>query len=148
LFSDPGFSLEMLCAEAIRSHLEAVPAEAAGWFSGVKDTIVGRAIALIHAQPGADWSVNRLAQGVAMSPSRFAARFTTALGDSPMAYVTKWRMNVAGRRLAGTQQGMARIAAEVGYDSLAAFHRAFKKHVGVPPATWRAQQRSQRDVSR
>ncbi len=134
--------LEVLCAEAIRAHLEATPPDVGGWFSGLKDPIVGRAIALIHAQPGADWSVNRLAQGVAMSPSRFAARFTNALGDSPMAYVAKWRMNVAGRLLTNPQKSVAQIAAEVGYDSLAAFHRAFKKHVGVPPAAWRAQRLS------
>ena len=96
---------------------------------------------MIHSQPGESWSVERLAQGVVMSPSRFAARFAAALGESPMAYVAKWRMNVAGRLLDGTQRGTSEIAAEVGYESLAAFNRAFKRHVGVPPAAWRARER-------
>ncbi|MBI3651601.1 MAG: AraC family transcriptional regulator [Acidobacteria bacterium] len=134
--------LEALCAEAIRSHIETLPREAAGWLSGIKDPIVGRAIAMIHAQPGDEWSVNRLAQGVAMSPSRFAARFTAALGDSPMVYVAKWRMKIACQLLYGTQQGVAQIAAEVGYENQAAFNRAFKKLVGLPPAAWRASKHS------
>lgn len=131
--------LEVLCAEAIRAHIEATPR--AGWLRAIKDPVVGRAMAAIHACPGADWSVRRLAQGVTMSPSRFAARFAATLGESPMAYIAKWRMNVARRLLAGTQQGIAQIAANVGYANLAAFNRAFKKHVGVPPAAWRARER-------
>lgn len=129
--------LELLCAEAIRSHLATNNHPETGWFKGLKDPTVGRAIAMIHARPGENWSVDRLAQGVAMSPSRFAARFTGALGESPMAYVAKWRMNVAGRLLDGTQRGITDIAADVGYESLAAFNRAFKRHVGIPPAAWR-----------
>lgn len=129
--------LEALCAEAIRAHVEAIPRQEVGWLSGIKDPVVGRAVAAIHAQPGEDWSVTRLAQGVAMSPSRFAARFTATLGNSPMVYVAQWRMNVACRLLAGTQQGIGQIAATVGYESPAAFNRAFKKHVGIPPAAWR-----------
>lgn len=131
--------LEVLCAEAIRAYIEATPH--AGWLRAIKDPVVGRAITAIHTRPGEDWSVQRLAQGVAMSPSRFAARFAATLGESPMVYVAKWRMNVACRLLASTQQGVAQIAADVGYTNLAAFNRAFKKHVGVPPAAWRAQER-------
>lgn len=129
--------LEVLCAEAIRSHIEATPA--AGWLGAIKDPVVGRAMAGIHATPGEDWSVQRLAKSVALSPSRFAARFTATLGESPMAYVAKWRMNVACRLLSGSQQSVAQIAADVGYQNLPAFNRAFKKHVGLPPAAWRAQ---------
>ncbi len=134
--------LELLCAEAIRSHIETIHHKEVGWFTGLKDPTVGRAIAMIHARPGEHWSVRRLAQGVAMSPSRFAARFAAALGDSPMVYLTKWRMNVASRLLASTQRGVSVIAAEVGYESLAAFNRAFKRHVGVTPAAWRTRKRS------
>ena len=133
--------LELLCAEAVRSHIETIPQQAVGWLRGLRDPVVGRAITMIHSQPGESWSVERLAQGVVMSPSRFAARFAAALGESPMAYVAKWRMNVAGRLLDGTQRGTSDIAAEVGYESLAAFNRAFKRHVGVPPAAWRARER-------
>jgi AraC-like DNA-binding protein len=130
--------LEALCAEAIRAHVETTPRHEVSWVSGIKDPIVGRAVAAIHAQPGTDWSVTRLAQGVAMSPSRFAARFAATLGNSPMVYVAQWRMNVACRLLTGTHQGVDQIAAAVGYESPAAFNRAFKKHVGIPPAAWRA----------
>ena len=131
--------LEILCAEVLRAHLEN-STTGSGWFSGLKDPVVGRAISMIHSRPGEQWTVNRLAQGVAMSPSRFAARFTAALGDSPMAYVTKWRMNVAGRLLGESRQGVGEIAADVGYENVAAFTRAFKRHLGVPPATWRSGQ--------
>lgn len=129
--------LEVLCAEAVRSHFEKITHKEACWFNGIKDPIVGHAIKMIHSQPGESWSVGRLAQGVAMSPSRFAARFTAALGESPMAYVAKWRMNVASRLLNATQQGIGQIAANVGYENLAAFNRAFKRHTGMPPAAWR-----------
>ena len=132
--------LEALCAEAIRAHIATTPRHEASWISGIKDPIVGRAVAAIHAQPGADWSVTRLAQGVAMSPSRFAARFAATLGNSPMVYVAQWRMHVACRMLVGTRQGVDLIAAAVGYESPAAFNRAFKKLVGVPPAAWRTRE--------
>ena len=132
--------LEVLCAEAVKAHLEARPH--VGWLSAIKDPVIGRAIAAIHSRPGEDWSVQRLARGVTLSPSRFAARFADTLGDSPMAYVAKWRMNIACRLLAGTRQRIGQIAADVGYESPAAFNRAFKKRVGVPPAAWRLRERS------
>jgi AraC-like DNA-binding protein len=134
--------LEVLCAEAVRAHIETVPYQEAGWFQGIKDPVVGRALAAIHEHPGKDWSVQQLARIVAMSPSRFAARFAESLGDSPMAYVTKWRMNVACRQLVTSRQGIDQIAASVGYESQAAFNRAFKKHVGLPPAAWRTRERA------
>jgi len=132
--------LEVLCAEAIRAHIEAMPHGDPGWFRGIKDPIVGRAIAAFHLRPGEDWSVGRLADAVAMSPSRFAARFSESLGESPMTYVTKWRMNVACRQLTTTQRRVDQIAADVGYESHAAFSRAFKKYVGTSPAAWRTRE--------
>jgi len=131
--------LELLCAEVLRAHLESGFPESR-WLSGLKDPVVGKAISMIHSEPGECWSVDRLAKGVAMSPSRFAARFTAALGDSPMAYVTKWRMNLAGRLLGESRLGVSEIAADVGYENVAAFSRAFKRHLGVPPAAWRSRQ--------
>lgn len=133
--------LEVLCAEAVRAHIEKTPNREANWFGAIKDPVVGRAISAVHLHPGQDWSVRGLAKEVAMSPSRFAARFTESLGMSPMVYVTRWRMNVACRHLSTTKQGVDQVAASVGYESLAAFNRAFKKHLGLPPAAWRAQQR-------
>lgn len=129
--------LEIVCAEALRSRQNTV-AETTGWLSGLRDPVVGRAIVMIHADPGAKWSVARLAQGVAMSPSRFSARFTATLGISPMAYVARWRMNIACRRLQGTQQSINEIAFSLGYENLSAFSRSFKRHTGSTPATWRS----------
>lgn len=129
--------LEVLFAEAVRAHIETAPKQKLGWFRGLKDPIVGRALVAIHAKPEEDWSVNKLADKVSMSPSRFAARFSQAMGDSPMSYVAKWRMNVACRKLATSRTAIEKIADEVGYESHAAFNRAFKKLVGLPPAAWR-----------
>ena len=130
--------LEILCAEAIRVHVAGLPKESTGWLSALKDPIVGRAIEIIHSQPGFNWSVKSLANEVTISPSRFAARFSSTLGESPMIYVTKWRMFVASRLLEGKQLTIDQIASDVGYESLPAFSRAFKRHVGLPPAAWRA----------
>jgi len=132
--------LEVLCAEAVRAHIEVTPQQEVGWFKGIKDPVVGRAIKAIHLNPAEDWSVQRLAGKVSMSPSRFAARFSESLGESPMVYVAKWRMNVACRKLAASRIGVDQVAADVGYESVAAFNRAFKKHVGLPPAAWRTHQ--------
>ncbi len=129
--------LEVLCAETLRAQAESGSRQDAGWFRALKDPVVGKAIAAIHARPGEDWSVPRLAKEVAMSPSRFAARFSDCLGDSPMAYVARWRMSIACRRLSSTRIGIDRVAGDLGYESVAAFNRAFKKLVGMPPAAWR-----------
>jgi AraC-like DNA-binding protein len=133
--------LEVLCAEAIRAHIEAVPRQETSWLRGIKDPVVGRAIAAMHAYPGEAWTVLKLAERVAMSPSRFAARFAETVGDSPMAYLSKWRMNLACRDLANTQHSIDQIATKVGYESLAAFSRAFKKNIGMSPAAWRVCER-------
>jgi len=136
--------LELLCAEALRARFEMWPEQSQGWFAALKDPVVGRAIALIHAQPETGWSVPLLARHVAMSPSRFAARFVSVLGDSPMAYVTKWRMSLAGRLLAHTRQGVDEISERVGYANAAAFARAFKRHLGASPVAWRLQKQATR----
>lgn len=130
--------LELLCLEAIRAHVESEGSAQPGWFSGLNDPVVGKAMSMIHAKPGDNWSVNLLAKNVAVSPSRFAARFSKAIGESPMAYLSKWRMNVAGRLLKETRISIGEIASEVGYENVPAFTRSFKKHLGVPPAAWRA----------
>lgn len=132
--------LEILCAEAVRAHIESTPQHSVGWFRGIKDPVIGRAIKAVHLNPAENWSISRLASEVSMSPSRFAARFSESIGVSPMVYVAKWRMNLACRKLTASRTGVDQIATDVGYESVAAFNRAFKKHVGLPPAAWRSHQ--------
>lgn len=130
--------LEILCAEAVRAHVDSLPSQSTGWLSALKDPVIGRAIEIIHAHPGYKWSVKNLADQVTISPSRFSARFSETLGESPMMYITKWRMYTASQMLNGNQLSIDQIASQVGYESIAAFSRAFKRHIGLPPATWRA----------
>lgn len=129
--------VEIFCAEAIRAHAAQAVGARPGWFRGLADPKIGRVLALIHARPGARWSVASLAAAVALSPSRFAARFRESTGCSALAYVARWRMNVACRLLADGDPILA-VASRVGYDSVPAFARAFKSLVGTPPGEWRA----------
>ena len=131
--------LELLCAEAIRSYVDELLPKTVGWLSGLKDPIVGQAIEVIHSQLDYHWTVKKLAAHVMLSPSRFAARFSLALGESPMVYVTKQRMSAASIMLEDKEKTIEQIANCVGYENLAAFSRAFKRYVGLPPATWRSQ---------
>lgn len=131
-----GRLLEVLCADAIRRHAYDSPL-ATGWLSALRDAVVSKSMTLIHQQPGKAWSVEGLAQAVALSPSRFAARFTATVGLSPMAYVTAWRMQQAIRLLAEGQLTPSRVANQVGYDSAAAFSRAFRRHIGDSPSAVR-----------
>lgn len=130
--------LEILCAEIIRAHIDSLPEQATGWLGALKDPLIGRTIEAIHSAPEVNWSVNELASKVAMSPSRFAARFVAIVGESPMIYVTKWRMYIASRCLKETGQNIEQIANDVGYESMASFSRAFKRHMGVSPGIWRS----------
>ncbi|MCU7833668.1 MAG: AraC family transcriptional regulator [gamma proteobacterium symbiont of Taylorina sp.] len=129
--------LEILCAEIIRAHKETLSEQATGWLSALKDPIIGKAIEAIHLEPKFDWTVKKLASRVSMSPSRFAARFVSCVGDSPMIYITKWRMFIACRELKNDQANINDIANNMGYESLASFSRAFKRHIGVSPGIWR-----------
>lgn len=129
--------LEVLCAEAIRTYQQTRGDTAAGWFCGLADPKISEAVRHVHSRPGADWTVHALAERVALSPSRFAARFRETMGESVMGYVARWRANVACRLLRETDLSMDDVAARVGYDSVPAFSRAFKAQVGLPPAKWR-----------
>jgi len=128
--------LDIVCAETIRAHIE-TSHDLAGWFRGLKDPVIGRVIAAMHRAPGAQWSIPRLAREVSLSPSRFGARFSSSVGESPMSYLTRWRMNIACRRLATLDEGIEDIATAVGYESVPAFTRAFKRMVGLAPGQFR-----------
>ncbi len=133
--------LEILCAETIRAYVDSLPEQATGWLSALKDPIIGRTIEAIHLNPKFNWTVKALAQTVAMSPSRFAARFVATVGEPPMNYVTKWRMYTAGKELKSKRSdSIDQIAHDVGYKSMASFSRAFKRHMGLSPAAWRSAQ--------
>jgi AraC-like DNA-binding protein len=129
---------ELLFVEVVRQHLAGLPAEQRGWLAGLRDPVVGRALALLHERPGADWTLDTLARGAGLSRSALAQRFTHFVGDSPMQYLTRWRMQAAARLLADGQTKVSSVALRVGYESEAAFSRAFKKATGVAPAAWRS----------
>lgn len=133
--------LEIFFAETVQDIRKTEAQRTPGWFRALEDTRIAPALSALHRDPGAAWTVEALAAGVAMSPSRFAARFREATGQSLMAYVSRWRMVVACRLLAATVRGLSDIATEVGYTDVAAFSRAFKAIVGASPAKWRAEKR-------
>jgi AraC-like DNA-binding protein len=129
---------ELMFVEIVRHHVETLPDGSRGWLAGLRDRHVGRALNLLHERPTAQWTLDRLARDVGLSRSSFADRFTAFVGVPPMQYLQRWRMQIAASRLAEGTAGIATIAAEIGYDSEAAFSRAFKKIVGMPPARWRS----------
>jgi AraC-like DNA-binding protein len=127
---------ELMFVEALRRYIEMLPAAQTGWLAGVRDPVIGQALAAIHGDAAASWTVERLARLVGVSRSVFAERFVEMVGEPPMQYVALWRMQLASRLLVEGGQ-VAAVAAAVGYESEAAFSRAFKKLVGQAPATWR-----------
>ena len=128
---------ELMFVDVIRRYLETLPSERLDWLSGLRDPYIGRALTAIHRNPAQHWTLESLARKVAMSRSAFAEHFTRFVGMPPMQYLTSWRMQVAASQLLGTTDTVMAIANFVGYDSEAAFSRAFKKAVGVPPSEWR-----------
>jgi AraC-like DNA-binding protein len=127
---------ELMFVEAIRRYLETLPPAQTGWLAGLRDPIVGQALAALHGQPSESWTVDGLARLVGLSRSVFAERFTDMVGQPPMQYLALWRMQLASRLLVEGGQ-VAQVAGAVGYESEAAFSRAFKKLVGQAPAAWR-----------
>lgn len=128
---------ELMFVELLRRHLDAPQAAAGGWFAGLRDPAVGRALSLLHERPDAPWTLTSLARAVGVSRSVLAERFTRLVGCPPIAYLTRWRMQVAAERLAEPGAQVASVAAAVGYASEAAFSRTFKRVAGVSPAAWR-----------
>ena len=128
---------ELMFVQVIREYVEGLPQDARGWLSGLKDPHIGQALRLIHGQPAAEWTLEGLARAVGLSRTVFANRFSHYAGDPPMQYLARWRMQLAARLLESPGVSVAQAGAQVGYDSEAAFNRAFKKVVGLPPGTWR-----------
>lgn len=128
---------ELMFVEALRRYMEILPDAESGWLAGLRDPLVGRALALLHEAPQRRWTVDELAQAAATSRSRLAERFKDVLGEPPMQYLARWRMLLAGRRLREGRDSIATVAEAVGYDSPAAFQRGFARLMGMTPAQWR-----------
>ena len=131
---------EMMFVDAARRYLDSLPEDSVGWLAGLRDRYVGKALQLMHERPEHEWSVDDLAGGVGLSRSALHERFVQYLGQPPMQYLASWRIQVGARMLRESSRVVADIALEVGYDSEAAFARAFKRIVGMPPAAWRKAQ--------
>jgi AraC-like DNA-binding protein len=128
---------ELLFADAVRQYVETLPPAEGGWFAALRDPAIGRALALIHDRYAEDWTADGLAREAGMSRSTFAARFAELLADSPMRYCARWRMQIAANMLRDERHNICNVAYRVGFNSEAAFSRAFKREYGSPPAQWR-----------
>jgi AraC-like DNA-binding protein len=128
---------ELLFVEALRRYVEELPDEQTGWLAGLKDPFVSRALSLLHGRVTHHWTVDDLGHDVGLSRSALADRFTRLIGEPPMHYLARWRLQLAAHHLRTSDLPLARIAQQVGYESEPAFNRAFKRSFGVPPATWR-----------
>lgn len=128
---------ELLFVEAVRRHVDSLSAADTGWLAGLRDRFVGKALALMHDRPQYSWTIDELSAQIGISRSALAQRFTELVGQPPMQYLTRWRLTVAAQRLRRESTSLERIAEHLGYQSQAAFNRAFKREFGITPARWR-----------
>jgi len=128
---------DLMFVEALRRYAENLPPEGKGWLAGVRDAQVGRALALMHREPGRAWTVDELARKVALSRSALARRFASLVGESPIHYLARWRLALAAQGLRAGTEAIARISEVSGYESEAAFSRAFRREFGLSPTAWR-----------
>jgi AraC-like DNA-binding protein len=133
---------EVLFIETLRAYIAHLPAEQTGWLAGARDSEVGKTLALMHRNPAHPWTIASLAKEAGVSRSVLAERFRHYLNETPMGYLTRWRLQLGAQMLASTSYSVAQIASEVGYESEAAFNRAFKREFAVPPARYRSQSKS------
>ncbi|HUK25099.1 MAG TPA: AraC family transcriptional regulator [Terriglobales bacterium] len=139
---------EVLFVETLRTYITQLPPEQTGWLAGARDSEVGKILALMHRHPARPWTLASLAKEAGISRSVLAERFRHYLNEPPMAYLTRWRLQLGAQMLASTSYSVAQIADEVGYESEAAFNRAFKREFAAPPARFRAKLRSRSQASR
>ncbi len=128
---------EMLFVEVLRRYVDSLEPEQTGWLAGTRDPAIGRALSLIHEKPAESWTLERLSAEAGLSRSSLHERFVHFIGQPPMQYLTQWRMQAASRMLRETNAKLLEVALEVGYESEAAFSRAFKRAAGVSPGAWR-----------
>jgi AraC-like DNA-binding protein len=129
---------EALFVDTLRRYVAGLPEQQRGWLTGARDPIVGRSLGLMHRHIAHPWTIASLADEVGISRSALVERFTRYLSEPPMAYLTRWRLQLAARSLERTSRGVAEIAGDVGYESEAAFNRAFKREFGRPPGRYRS----------
>jgi AraC-like DNA-binding protein len=132
--------IDIIFVQAVRAWVEDQPHDQGGWLGALRDQQIGAALGLIHREPHRDWSVAELAREVAMSRSIFAARFNSLVGAPPLTYLTRWRLRQAARMLAEERLSVGETALRVGYESEAAFSKAFKREFGQPPMAYRRNQ--------
>jgi AraC-like DNA-binding protein len=130
---------EALFVDTLRRYIAGLPEEQTGWLAGTRDPIVGKSLGLLHSRIAHPWTIADLANEVGISRSSLVERFTRYLSEPPMTYLTRWRLQLAARSLERTSRGVAEIAADVGYESEAAFNRAFKRFFGQPPGRYRSE---------
>jgi AraC-like DNA-binding protein len=128
---------ELVLADCLSQYAETLPEDQTGWLAALRDPVLSRALVLLHAQPQSHWTVTDLARRAAVSRSVLAERFAKKLGMTPMRYLAQWRLQLASELLRTSALGVAALAARVGYESEAAFSRAFKRELGMSPAAWR-----------
>ena len=132
---------ELMFVEVLRHHMRTLRGGEVGWLAAATDPILGQALGRLHQAPAAPWTVDALARQVGVSRTVLAERFAARLGQPPMRYLARWRLQIGARLLETTVAPLKVVAAQAGYDSEAAFGRAFKRLFGVPPADWRRRQR-------
>ena len=131
---------EVLFVETLRRYMVSLPPDQTGWLAGLRDRVVGKALSLLHESPAHPWTVESLARQSGTSRSVLAERFAHYVGQTPMTYLARWRMALAANMLRGSSVSLTRVAEEVGYETDAAFSRAFRREFGQPPAAWRKAQ--------
>lgn len=129
--------IDVLFVEAVRTWLRQQPPGVAGWLGALRDPSIGAALALIHQAPEKQWTVEMLSAAVGLSRSPFAAKFTALVGRPPMAYVKRWRLQLAATLLRRQVVALSSVAERVGYESTPAFSRAFTRIFGVSPGRYR-----------
>ena len=132
-----GRLMELLFVELLRHHVARTPAGASGFFAALNDPLVARALQLLHHEPAQRWTVDALARRIGSSRTVLNERFNALLGRPPIDYLAAWRIQLAAERLRATAESVPQVAASVGYDSEAAFGRAFKRLTGMSPGRWR-----------
>jgi len=135
---------EALFVDTLRRYIAQLPQEHTGWLAGVRDSEVGQALALLHRKPASPWTIASLSKEVEMSRSALAERWRRFLSETPMAYLTQWRLQLSAQMLTSTHSSVAQIAAEVGYESESSFNRTFKREFNLPPAKFRLESRPTR----